>query len=153
MTRETEEIEVDNPTEPLINLEETTPVVHELKNGYLVMPISSHPFKFSDGTTSPSQLDEVVHSLTLQRTFRVVKKIGDMNVNEVTMITSVEQEKLLLQLQELCDIIIAPFPLIVALRVKGNRHFFPKLLAFNATDETRRSPPSEKIVDVNNWSW
>jgi hypothetical protein len=49
--------------------------------------------------------------------------------------------------------VILPFPVLVALREQGIRDRYPNAVAFNATLETQRVPPDEKIVDIHNWSY
>jgi hypothetical protein len=76
-----------------------------------------------------------------------------MAINEIKMVLTEEQEILLFRLQDLGDLVIAPFPLLVSLRESGKRHLFTKVVAFNATENTQRSAPNAKIVDITNWSW
>lgn len=128
-------------------------VVHTLSNGCTVMGISDHGFQFSDGTRVGAQNRQVVDSITLTRQFALIKHVGPMAVNEVKMILTDEQQRILQKLETFADIIIVPFPVLVALKQQNIRHLFPKCVAFNATPDTARNQPSEKIVDINNWSW
>jgi uncharacterized spore protein YtfJ len=128
-------------------------VTHTLTNGATIMPISLHGFTFSDGTTCQGQIPEVVNSLNLKRECKLKKTIKGMDVNEISMVLSEEQEEILLELMELVDLVIAPFPVLVSLRESGKRPLFCRIVAFNATSETMRLAPSEKIVDITNWSW
>lgn len=127
--------------------------IHKLKNGALVMGISGHGFRFSDGTACGAQNQDITDSLTLTRQFALVKHIAGMSVNEVKMILTEPQQQILQKLSEFTDLIIVPFPVLSSLKEQGIRHLFPKCVAFNATPETARALPQDKIVDVNNWSW
>lgn len=127
--------------------------IHTLNNGITVMGISAHGFVFSDGSRCMRQSQEIVDSLTLQRRFSLIKHISNMAVNEIAMHLSDEQQKILQKLEQFADIIIVPFPVLVALREQNIRHLFGKCLAFNCTPDTQRLAPSEKVVDISNWSW
>jgi len=151
--RKVKEKEIILDNSPLVDLNTVPPVIHSLKNKKTVMPISNHGFNFSDGTKCPSQKSEIVEALTLTRTFSKVGMIGKMNVNKVEMTLDEKQEELLMTLASMADIVIAPFPVLLYFHLNKKRHLFPNVLAFNATSETQRGAPGDKIVDINNWSW
>ena len=127
--------------------------IHSLKNGATVISVSNHPFQFSDGTASQPQTQEVCGKLTLERTLVRKGYIKGMPLNQISMLLSFEQQEFLGKLCTLADIVIVPFPVLSALREQGIRHLFPNAVAFNATQETQRSAPNEKVVDINNWSY
>lgn len=128
--------------------------IHTLSNGARVISLSAHPFKFSDGSECEGQLKNLVDSLTLKREFIAKGAISGMKVNEVKMILDQTQLDLLVQLSSMAEIVILPFPVLTALREQGMRDKFPNCVAFNATRETvRAASPSEKIVDIDNWSY
>ena len=136
------------------HISELNPKIHTLKNGSTVSWISHHGFKFSDGTqTDGAQVPEVVDLFNLTKQVREMHTINGMRVVSIAMVTTEEQQTRLQQLSDLVDIIIVPFPVLVALREQGIRHLFPKCMAFNCTKDTQRLAPSEKIVDINQWSW
>jgi hypothetical protein len=127
--------------------------VHLLVNGASVVSLSPHGFKFSDGSESLSQDQNLVKTFTLKRELREVGQIRGMVLNEVRMVLSDEQLTLLAEIAKQVDIVLVPFPLLTALREQGVRDQFPNVVAFNATTETQRAAPQDKVVDVNNWSY
>ena len=127
--------------------------IHKLNNGATIITTSAHAFKFSDGSISEPQDVDVVNKFTLARTESKVDEIKGMTVNQVSMTLSEDQLK---SLQELCvsaDIVLIPFPVLTSLREQGIRSQFKNALAFNATKDTQRAAPGDKIVDLNNWSY
>lgn len=129
------------------------PKIHTLRSGARVISLSAHGFKFSDGTESDAQLPEVVAAFTLQREYESRGEIAGMAVNQMSMILTAEQLTELKSLAEKADLVILPFPALTALREQGVREQFPNCVAFNATPETQRAAPQDKIVDINNWSY
>ena len=127
--------------------------LHTLKNGATVIGLSAHGFRFSDGTESKPAPEHLVEALTLAREFLLVKHIKGMQVNRGTLVLSYDQCSLLDEVCAMADIVILPFPVLAAMRDAGIRDRFPNAVSFNATTETRRSPPSEKVIDVDNWSY
>ena len=127
--------------------------IHTLNNGSTVISLSLHPFTFSDGTVAEGQDKDLVDFFTLERKFEAMYPINGMGVNRVQMILSREQLLRLTLLSKDVDIVILPFPVLTALREQGVRDMYPNCLAFNATVDTQRSPPNEKIVDIDNWSY
>jgi len=126
---------------------------HKLTNGAAVLSISGHGFRFSDGTESEAQEMSIVDFFTLRRQNRKVGEIKGMPLNEVRMALAKNQQDELKRLSELVDIVIVPFPVLAAMREQGIRDEFPNCVAFNATPETQRSAPQDKVVDITNWSY
>jgi len=128
--------------------------IHNLLSGATVLITSpGHGFKFSDGTSCPGQDPELCGKLTLKREIRKVASIKGMDVNQVAMILSEEQIALLKDLANQADLVMIPFPVLTALREQGVRDQVQNCVAMNATLDTQRSAPSDKIVDINNWSY
>lgn len=129
------------------------PKIHTLASGALVLSLSPHPFRFSDGTVSEPQNKEVCDLFTLTRKFERVDVVKGMAVSRVQMVLSDEQLARLTELAKSVDIVLVPFPVLSAMREQGVRDRFRNVLAFNATKETQRSAPDEKVVDIDNWSY
>lgn len=128
--------------------------IHTLSNGAtLVMVSPGHGFKFSDGSECGPQDADVCSKLNLKRELRKKAEIKGMNLNEVRMFLDESQRQFLAELCGMADVVVIPFPVLAALREQGIRDQFPNAVAFNATPDTMRSAPSEKIVDINNWSY
>jgi hypothetical protein len=127
--------------------------IHTLNNGATVISLSAHPFTFSDGTIAESQDETLVREFTLPRELESMPAIAGMKVNRTNMILSEDHLVRLDELASSVDVVILPFPVLTALREQGVRDKFPNCLAFNSTVETQRSPPNEKIVDIDNWSY
>lgn len=127
---------------------------HTLVSGATVVSLSpGHGFRFSDGTTAEPQDAAFAAQFNLSRQLRRVGEIKGMPLNEVKMMLTEEQQTLLSEVCKEADIVIVPFPVLAAMREQGIRDKFPNAVAFNATTETMRSPPNEKVVDINNWSY
>ena len=128
-----------------------------------ILSLSPHPFKLSDGTECPAQNQRIVDLFTLRREVFSHSEIRGMQVNETRMVLSEEQRQALYELCRFADVVIIPFPVLTALREAGTeargpvrqsvRDWYPNALAFNATLETQRSAPTEKVVDLQNWSY
>ncbi len=127
--------------------------IHSLASGATIMSLSPHGFKFSDGTESEPQDSDLVKAFTLKREYVACEPVAGMGVNSMKMVLSEEQLSKLAELASSVDVVIAPFPVLVSLRESGIRDSYPNVLAFNATAETMRSAPQDKIVDINNWSY
>ena len=126
---------------------------HRLENGAIVCSLSAHGFKFSDGTESGPQDQEIVDLFTLKRNFKKRGSIYGMDLNEMWMELSNDQLKKLTEVASEVDLVIVPFPVLTALREQNVRSQYPNVVAFNVSRETQRSAPQDKIVDVNNWSF
>lgn len=124
-----------------------------LSNGATVCSLSPHGFKCSDGAEIPPQLDSIVKEFTLERKFQKKGEICGMEINEVRMVLGDEQIEKLRCLAASVDLVVIPFPMLVALREQGIREQFTNCVAFNATKETQRSAPNDKVIDINNWSY
>lgn len=128
--------------------------IHQLHNGATVISLSAHPFTFSDGSVSEPQSAEVVKGLTMKRESQTLHEIKGMKINWTRFTLTQEQLDLLRELCSKADIVILPFPVLSTLREMGVRDQFRNAVAFNATPETQRTQePSQKIVDINNWSY
>ena len=128
--------------------------IHMLASGATVISLSpGHGFRFSDGTMAEAQDKEVCDTFTLQRKLTRVGEIKGMALNQVQMLVSEDQQAKLREIAAQADLIILPFPVLSALREQGVREQFPNCVAFNATPETQRSAPADKVLDVNNWSY
>jgi Xaa-Pro aminopeptidase len=94
-----------------------------------------------------------VDFFTLKRDYRKIGEIRGMPLNEVRMVLDDNQLEALRQIAKIVDIVLVPFPVLTSLREQSIREQFPNVVAFNATTETQRSAPQDKVVDVNNWSY
>lgn len=129
-------------------------VIHTLASGATILVTSpGHGFRFSDGTVASAQDKAVCDRLTLKRELRSVGSIKGMALNEVRLVINDEQQAFLTDLCQKADLVLVPFPVLAALREQGIRDKFPNAVAFNATSDTSRSAPADKVVDINNWSY
>lgn len=127
--------------------------VHTLKNGSTVVSLSPHGFKFSDGTESGPQDRSFVDQFTLAKEFSVLREVGGMKLTRTRFVVSKEQKNLLKQVAEGATLVLVPFQFLQALQDSlETGESFPNVVAFNATKETARSAPDQKVVDVDNWS-
>lgn len=128
--------------------------IHKFSSGATIIITSpGHGFKFSDGTEAVPQTKEVCDRLTLRRVQTPAGTVKGMALNRVQMLLSDEQLLFLDELIQQADLVLVPFPVLAALREQGVRDEFPTVVAFNATQETQRAAPNEKVVDINNWSY
>ncbi len=133
---------------------ESAMVIHTLASGATLMVTSpGHGFRFTDGTVASAQDKAVCDRLTLKRELRRVGTIKGMALNEVRLVIDDAQQAFLTELCQKADIVLVPFPVLAALREQGIRDKFPNAVAFNATSDTSRSAPADKIVDLDNWSY
>ena len=128
-------------------------MTHILSDGTTLTTISGHGFRFSDGTECAGQHANVVSEFTLSREFVSMPAIAGHGCNMMSMKMSFIQIERLKEISNEVDIVVVPFPVLVSLREQGIRNEFPNVVAFNATSETQRSRPDEKIVDIENWSY
>lgn len=132
----------------------SNPLIHTLANGATVLITSpGHGFRFSDGSVAEPQTKEVCDRLTLARKASRVREVKGMALNRVQMVLSEDQLGFLAELCQMADLVLVPFPVLQALREQGVRDEYPNAVAFNATPETQRSAPQDKVVDFNNWSY
>jgi hypothetical protein len=127
--------------------------IHTLANGATIASLSPHGFKFSDGTESLAQGKAFCDLFTLARCNKRVGEIKGMTINSVQMLLSQHQLDCLSELCGLVSLVLVPFPVLTALREQQVRDRYPNVVAFNATVETQRAAPQDKIVDINNWSY
>jgi hypothetical protein len=126
--------------------------IHVLKNGERVIITSSHGYKFSDGSIAENGASkEAAEAIEVKRTFSQVRERVFESKQELTS----ESLKILKKLNEKADWVLVPFFVVSALHSMGLREDprFSNVVAYNATAETKRSRPSEKIVDINKWAW
>lgn len=126
--------------------------VHTLANGATVIVTSPHGFKFSDGTACEGN-PELAKQLTLNRLSVHYGDLKGMALNKVTFVLKDAQVDLLRELSKQADVVIVPIPVLLALYGEDIRHELRNVVAFNATAETQRLPPNEKVVDIHNWSY
>lgn len=128
--------------------------IHTLASGATVISTSpGHGFRFSDGTQAEPQDKAVCDRLTLERKLTRVGEIKGMAINQVQMLLSDEQLGFLREIAGQADLVVVPFPVVSALREQGVRDQVPNVVAFNATPDTQRSAPADKVVDIDNWSY
>ncbi len=128
--------------------------IHTLVSGATVLITSpGHGFRFSDGTVAEPQEKSVCDLLTLKRVSKKRGEIKGMALNETLLQIDDLQQEYLEGLCRSADIVLLPFPILAALREQGIRERFPNAVAFNATAETQRAAPADKVVDINNWSY
>jgi hypothetical protein len=124
-----------------------------LTNGATISSISSHSFKFSDGSELAGQPAELVSQFDIERKVTKVGEVVEMPLyRQGFKLTNYQLTYLKILSQEV-DLLIVPVMLLDALRFMDERDNFPNLVAFNATNETQRSAPADKIVDIENWSY
>jgi hypothetical protein len=127
--------------------------LHKLASGLVIGLTSPHGQKFSDGTEAVEGATmEFSQSLSVKRDFQVVQETP-FRATESTQFMTEGSLELLRKSSDQVDIVLVPFMLLAALKTMGLRSEFPKVVAFNATKETSRSAPQEKVVDVDNWAW
>ena len=132
--------------------------VHTLLSGATVVSLSPHGFKFSDGTESVPQRRDFCEQFNLQKKFDVVRNVKGMSLTKTSFVVSSEQYDLLEEVSRKVDIVLVPFQFLQALHdsfgngTVNNWHRLKNVVAFNSTKETIRSSPTEKVVDINNWS-
>ena len=127
--------------------------VHTFANGATVASLSPHGFKFSDGTESGPQNKEIVEYFTLQKKFRIIRIIKEMKLTSSRLVVSPQQKDLLREISQIVDLVLVPFQFLQALHDSLEQgEVFPNVVAFNATKETARSAPDQKVVDIDNWS-
>ena len=126
--------------------------VHILENGDRVVITSPHGFRFSDGTESVEGAShEAADMIYVGRTMVEVRP------RVVASKLSLEEEALATLASLNCEgeWVVVPFMVVAALREAGLRDDprFSNVVAFNATKETRRSAPQDKIIDIDSWAW
>ena len=146
------------------------PGLIETKKGTWIFQTSAHDCQFSDGTVfkvteeTAKQLKDLWSFLNVKREFKVVPQ-DDPGIILSTSVEYMDE----LSLQQLAAIhdcahlhmggnrrkpfFLVPFMVIKTLKDMGLRDRFPRLIAGNATKETQRSAPDQKIWDLDNMSY
>ena len=127
---------------------------HTLANGASLVTFSPHGFKFSDNTECPPQLKTFCDFFTLSKKFEVVREFKGMKFTKTSFNLTLEQFQEIQNLKH-HDILLMPFQLLQAVHDSEFNSVLEPILnavAFNATKETSRSNPQDKVVDINNWS-
>lgn len=126
---------------------------HTLANGSTIVTLSPHGFKFSDGTEAAPQNKDFCDQFTLTKEFKVVRTVNGMALTRTRFVLSQEQKDALRKVADGVSLVLVPFQFLQALNdsLEGSERF-ENVVAFNATRETARSAPDQKVVDVNNWS-
>jgi hypothetical protein len=125
---------------------------HVLKNEERVAITSPHGFKFTDGTEAIEGASrEATDMITVERQMVEVRPrltASKLSLGEEALAT-------LADLNQQAEWVIVPFMVLSALREMGLRDDprFSNVVAYNATAETRRLAPQDKVVDIDNFAW
>ncbi len=136
-------------------------IKHVLASGIEVIPTSFHGCRFSDGTNfepTPEEIEQIKADWpadSVRRDFvRVTDPLPGIGASRSTQTPSSDiiarLEKA--QADNPNAVILVSFMLASALTEAGLRDKFPRVLAANATKETSRSAPQDKIWDIQNFS-
>lgn len=133
-----------------------------LKNGVEVIPTSFHGCRFNDGTVfepTPEEIEQIKKDwscLTVQREFHRVEIPRLEGIGATTSISKLTDEAMdklyKIQHENPNAIILVSFMIVDALCAMEWKHRYPHVLSTNATAETQRSAPQDKIWDINNFS-
>lgn len=130
---------------------------HILKDGRKVILTSKHGYRFSDGTEIKGVPEgfplDFLDALPVKREFREVSAALPNRATESRQSLPKEALEILSKLSGEADIVLVSFMVVSAMKEMGIRNLYPKVLAFNATPETSRSSPQEKVIDIANWAW
>ena len=133
-----------------------------LKDGTKIIQTSGHAATFSDGTRfQPDEIEaKAIQSywkfLQVDRAFtKVPSKIPGIKLSHSTQSISQENLNALHRIVEFNPdtAILVSFMVIAALNEMGVRDQFPTVIAGNATPETSRSKPDEKVWDLSNMAY
>lgn len=128
--------------------------VHTLADGKVIVITSNHGYKFSDGTEYvPVKVmgeEFIVPNIPISEEFERIELPCGAMASRKSLFLDNDALNILdaLENDASVDLILASFQLVEA----GRNYGFKKLVAFNATPETRRNRPNEKVVDVQNWA-
>lgn len=138
------------------------PGLIELKNGCKLVQTSGHGCKFSDGTDAeftPEQAEEIKNFwsfLNVKRDFKAIPApVPGLKLSTSSQyISATDLQKLDGFLEANPDVyVLASFMVISALREMGIRDNYPRVIAGNATRETSRSAPADKVWDIENMAY
>jgi len=131
----------------------------ELKNGMEVIQTSPHSVRFSDGTEFiPTSAgidiikDKWVILLNVKREFTVVPGFIVPTTKSTQRLSDEGVDALRSFKNDGCLVLVS-FMILAALKEMGIRDEFPYVVGINATKETSRSAPQDKICDVNNFAY
>lgn len=136
-------------------------IKHKLVSGVEIIPTSFHGCRFSDGTEfapTPEDIEQIKADWpadSVRRDFvRVPDPLPGIGASRSSQSPSSD---IIARLEKAQDenpnaIILVSFMLASALTEAGLRDKFPRVLAANATKETSRSAPQDKIWDIQNFS-
>lgn len=132
-----------------------------LKNGIEIIPTSFHGCRLSDGTSFEPSAEDIEQikadwpADSVRRDFvRVPDPLPGIGASRSTQTPSSD---IIARLEKAQDenpnaIILVSFMLASALTEAGLRDKFPRVLAANATKETSRAAPQDKVWDIQNFS-
>lgn len=126
--------------------------IHTLANGETVCITSAHGFKFSDGTEAVEGADpDIAKTINVSRGEEIVKE----NVVRSSFSMTDDVLNILSEINSRFDWVIVPVMVLQSLREMGlrNNPRFSNIVGINATPETKRAKPNEKIVDITRWAW
>jgi hypothetical protein len=132
-----------------IRLDQCGFAVHTLASGETVCLTSPHGARFSDGTVAEKGATR--EAAALVEVTPVSTEIRP-RVFRTTMRLSRETIAILKGLSNAYDWVLVPFMVISAMRDQELCDQLPNVVAGNATPETRRARPSEKVWDINRWA-
>jgi hypothetical protein len=129
-------------------------ITTQIGDNYLrIAGLSPHGFRLSNGDEVPGQVKEFVDAVRVDMESTPVDSKLPVSVSRQTLSINSDGLAVLEFMQHNFDITIVPFMVISALDQMGVRDKYPNVLAYNATPETRRSAPADKVVDLDNWSY
>ena len=134
-----------------------------LKNDTVIIPTSAHGCKFSDDTifvptdAQVAQIKKDWGCLQILRIPTEAYKINGMSVMRMSQEIPVQGLNKLREVEEVMPedrfIVLVPYMVVAALHEMGVRDEFRFVLATNATKETSREQPQNKIWDINSWAY
>lgn len=132
-----------------------------LKNGTTVIPTSFHGCRFSDGTVFDPTPEEIAQirsdwsCLQVERTFKkVALRISGVKATKSSSHMTEDGVRALYKVSKEYPeaIILVSVMVLDALDSDNYLKYLPLVLAANATKETCRAAPQDKIWDLDNFS-
>lgn len=131
----------------------------KLKNGQEVIQTSPHGAKFSDGTVYEPSAEEIkkientwVKTLNVKRKFQKIQGFLVPTTNSTQSLMNEGLEALRFY-KDKNVLILVSFMVLSALKEMGIRDEFPYVVGMNATKETARSAPQNKVIDTENFAY